>query len=75
MDVEEFKLLVFWFLIFIYVFVFGCPGSCCAGFSRVVVSWGYSVVEVPRLLIVVAPHVAEHRFLSTQASVVAVPGP
>ena len=74
MDVEQFKLFVFWFLMFIYVFIFGYPGSsCCVGFS--LVEWaGATLVEVHGLLVAVASHVVEDGLLSTQASVVAAPG-
>ena len=33
---------------------------CCVGFSLVVVSRGYSLVMVPRLLIAVASFVVDH---------------
>ena len=44
---------------------------CCASFSPVVVSVGYSLVAAHRLLIAAAPLV-EHRLEGTWASVVAV---
>jgi len=34
--------------------------GCCEGFSLVAVSWGYSVVVMGRLLIVVASLAVEH---------------
>ena len=42
-----------------FLAVLGPP--CCAGFSLVVASGGYSLAAVCRLLIAVAPLVAEHR--------------
>ena len=43
------------------------------GFSLVVTSGGYSLVEVPRLLSEVVSLVAEHRLEDVQASVAAIP--
>ena len=47
---------------------------CCAGFSLVAESSGCSLVEVHRLLIVVAYPVAKHRLQGAQASAVVTPG-
>ena len=47
---------------------------CCTGFSLVVVSRGYTVVAVSRLLIAVASLVAEHELSGTWASVLAAHG-
>ena len=46
-----------------YSFVFGCAGlRCCAGFSLLVASRGYSLVAMRRLLIAVASLILEvHR--------------
>ena len=46
-----------------YSFVFGCAGlHCCAGFSLLVASRGYSLVAMRRLLIAVASLILEvHR--------------
>ena len=45
-----------------FFFSFSCAGSSLLqGFSLVVESGGYSLVAVPRLLVVVASRVAEHR--------------
>ena len=54
-----FKKIVFIHLPF-FLAVLGL--HCCMGFSLVVVSGGYSVVEVYRPVIVVASLVVEHRF-------------
>ena len=44
------------------MFVVGCAGSSLLhGISLVMTSGGYFLVKVPRLLIVVASLVAEHR--------------
>ena len=49
------------YLLNIYLFIFGCDGSCCcSGFSLVVASEGYSPAAVRGLLIVVASFVTEH---------------
>ena len=57
------------FNIFNYLFL-AVPGLCCfAGFSLVAVSWGYSPVAVPGLLIVMASLVAEHALYRTRTSV------
>ena len=57
------------FKIFIYLFIVGYAGSLLphAGLFLVVVSWGYSLVEVRRLLTAAAPLVAEHRLQSMRA--------
>ena len=47
---------------------------CCTGFSLVVVSRGYTLVAVSRLLIAVASLVAEHELSGTWASVLAAHG-
>ena len=48
---------------FFFFFIFGCAGSSLLyGLSLVVTSGGYSLVKVPRLLIVVASLVAEHGY-------------
>ena len=58
-------------LIYLFLAVLGLP--CCAGFSLVAASEGYSVDAVCGLLIAVASIVAEHRLQATRPSVVAVP--
>ena len=50
---------VFFRILFIYLAVLGLP--CSMGFSLVVVSGGYSLVEVQGLLIMVASLLAEPR--------------
>ena len=45
----------------IYLFLAVLDLHCCVGFSASVVSRGYSLAAVRRLLIVVASLVAEHR--------------
>ena len=50
-----------YFLDFIYLFMALLGFTCCAGFSLVAVSGGYSLVAVCGLLIPVASLVAEHR--------------
>ena len=50
---------VFFRILFIYLAVLGLP--CSLGFSLVVVSGGYSLVEVQGLLIMVASLLAEPR--------------
>ena len=51
------------------------PGLCCfACFSLVAVSWGYSPVVVPGLLIVMASLVAEHALYRTWTSVAVTRG-
>ena len=47
-------------VLFIYLFLAVLGLSCCAGFALVVVSGGYSLAEVPRLLMAVASLVGEH---------------
>ena len=47
---------------------------CCAGFSLVAVSGGYSLAVVCRLLIAVASPVAEHGALGSRTSVAVVHG-
>ena len=47
---------------------------CCAGFSLVVESRGYSLVVVRGLLIVVASLVVEHRLYGAWPSIVVAPG-
>ena len=49
----------FLFFLFIYLFVFGCAGSCCCKRSFL---FSCSCVPVHRLCIAVASLVAEHRF-------------
>ena len=56
---------------FIYLAVLGL--CCCTGFSLVVASGGFSLVEVHRLLVVVTSPVAEHRLQGIQVSVAAAP--
>ena len=53
----------FLFLIFKFIFIFGCTGSSLlhAGFSLIVTSGGYSPVAVCGFLTEVASSVAEHR--------------
>ena len=54
--------------LFSFVFFLAVLGlGCCYGFSLVVESRGFSLVAVLRLLIVVAPLVAEHGLWGTQA--------
>ena len=50
---------VFFRILFIYLAVLGLP--CSVGFSLVVVSGGYSLVEAQGLLIVVSSLLAEPR--------------
>ena len=45
----------------IYLFLVTVGLHCCLGFSRVVESWGYSLVSVCGLLVAVACLVVEHR--------------
>ena len=48
-------------ILFIYMYILPVVGfGCCAGFSLVSVSWGYSLVAVPGSLTLVSL-VAEHR--------------
>ena len=47
---------------------------CCAGFSLVSESRGYSLVAVRELPVVTASPVAEHRLYGAQASVVTAHG-
>ena len=58
----------------LFFFNFWLDLHCCAGFSLVASSRGYSVVMVCRFLIAVASLVAEHRLWGTQASAVAAQG-
>ena len=51
---------VFFFKNRLFLAVLGL--HCCTGFSLVVVSRGYSLVAMHRLLIVVASLVVEHKF-------------
>ena len=46
---------------------------CCAGFSLVSMSWGYSPIAVQGLLTALAALVGEHRLWSILPSVVAGP--
>ena len=58
---DHMVVLFFFFLIlFIYFFAVLDP-HCCAGFSLVTVSWGYSPVAIHSLFIAVSSLVAEHR--------------
>ena len=47
---------------------------CCAGFSLVSESRGYSLVTVCELPVVIASRIAEHRLYGVQASVVTAHG-
>ena len=58
----------------LFFFNFWLDLHCCAGFSLVASSRGYSVVMVCRLLIAVASLVAEHRLWGTRASAAEAPG-
>ena len=57
-----FYLIFEWLFLFIYLFIFGCPGSLLlpASCSLFPASRGYSVVAMSWLLIVLACFVAEH---------------
>ena len=50
----------FFFQLFIYLFLAGLGLHCCADFSLVAGSRGYSLVVVHRIFIVVASLVSEH---------------
>ena len=58
----------------IYLFSAVLDLHCCVGFSVIVVSRGYSLAAVHRLLIVVASLVAEHRLESVWVSLVVALG-
>ena len=63
------------FSLCIYSFIFLAVRGlrCCAGFSLVSTSWGFSPVVVQGLLTAVASLVGEHRFWSTPPSAVVGP--
>jgi len=58
-----FPLVTLSFKKILFLFVFGCAGSLLlCRLSLVMASWGYPLVEVHRLLTVVASLVVEHGF-------------
>ena len=58
----ELVLILFFFnKLFIYLFLTVLELHCCAGFSLVAVSWGYSLAVALGFVRVVASLVVEHR--------------
>ena len=60
------------FIYFLFSVVLGL--CCCTGFSLAAVNWGYSLVEVHRLLIAVASPIDEQGLCGALASVIVAPG-
>ena len=73
MLVVEFFLFKFYVFIFIYLLLAVLGLCCCAGFSLVAASGGFSPVVVQGLLTAMASLVGEHRLWSTPPSAVAGP--
>ena len=70
---QEGCIFVYIYIFFFSFFLLAVPGlRCCAGFSLVLESRGYSLAAVLRLLVAVASLVAEHGLWVTWASVVVV---
>ena len=67
--------IYFFKILFPYLFLAVLDLRCCAGFSFIVSSRGYSLVMVHGLLIAVASLVVNHGLKSLWASVDVAPGP
>ena len=66
------QVILFTIILCIYLVLAGLGLRCCAGFSLVLESRGYSLPAILRLLVAVASLVAEHGLWVTWASVVVV---